>query len=63
MVEDLLERFGRPEPVFTISALTGDGCHALCFAIMKYLEANRPPETGDVAGIEPDDALPETREH
>jgi GTP-binding protein len=62
-VEDLLERFGRPEPVFTISALTGDGCHALCFAIMKYLDANRPPETGDVAGIEPDDALPETREH
>ncbi len=62
-VEGLLERFGRPEQVFTISALTGDGCRALCFAIMEYLDANRPPETGAVAGIEPDDALPETREH
>jgi GTP-binding protein len=61
-VKDLLERFGRPAHVFTISALTGDACRALCFAIMDYLDVNRLPETADAAGIEPNDALPETRD-
>jgi GTP-binding protein len=59
-VEDLLQRLGRPTPVFTISALTGDGCRALCFAIMDHLDANRPPQGGDEADNEPDDALPES---
>ena len=61
-IEGLLERFGHPAQVFTISALTGDGCRALCFAIMDYLNANRLPETADETGVEPDDALPETRD-
>jgi GTPase len=61
-IEDLLERFGRPARVFTVSALTGDGCRALCFAIMDYLDATRPPETADEAVIEPDDALTDTRD-
>jgi GTP-binding protein len=59
-VETLLERFGRPARVFMISALTGEGCRTLCFAIMDYLDANRPPRTGDEVGIDNDDALPAT---
>jgi GTP-binding protein len=59
-VEGFLQRFGRAAQVFEISALTGDGCRALCFAIMKYLDAHRAPESGDEAPIEPDRALPQS---
>jgi GTP-binding protein len=58
-VEDFLQRFGRAEQVFTISALTGDGCRALCFAIMNHLDANRPTEIDIDAATDPDRALPE----
>ena len=58
-VEDFRQRLGCPPHVFAISALTGEGCRALCFAIMDYLDANRARETVDVAH---DEALPEGRE-
>jgi GTP-binding protein len=61
-VEDFLQRLGRLERVFTISALTGDGCRALCFAIMDYLDAHRAPANSDDAQIAPDDAWSESRE-
>lgn len=61
-VEELVERFGRPAQVFEVSALTGEGCRALCFAVMDHLDANRRPDTGDDAGLETDDAMPETRD-
>lgn len=46
-LEELLERFGRPAPVFEISALTGEGCRALCFAVMDFLDAHRAPAPAD----------------
>ena len=61
-VEDFLQRLGRLERVFTISALTGDGCRALCFAIMDYLNTHRAPANSDEAQIAPDDAWSESRE-
>lgn len=39
-----LKAFGWDAPSFTISALTGDGCKALTYAIMDYLEAHRPDQ-------------------
>ena len=43
-VEDFLRRFGRPRtPAFTISALTGEGCRELSFAIMAHLDAAATP--------------------
>ncbi|MET0509620.1 MAG: GTPase ObgE, partial [Burkholderiaceae bacterium] len=36
--------YGWPGPVFGISALTGEGCSALGYAIWDHLEAHRPPE-------------------
>ncbi len=55
-VENFRQRLSGPPHVFAISALTGEGCRALCFAIMDYLDANRARETVDVAH---DEALPE----
>ncbi len=41
-----LREFGWDAPSFCISALTGDGCKALTYAIMDYLDANKPePES------------------
>ncbi|MBC7945818.1 MAG: GTPase ObgE [Burkholderiales bacterium] len=37
-VDDFLERYGTPEKSFVISALTGEGCRELVFAIMEHLE-------------------------
>jgi GTPase len=39
-----LERFGDPGRVFRMSALTGDGCRALSFAIMEFLDSIRVAE-------------------
>jgi GTP-binding protein len=36
--------YGWPGPVFAISALTGEGCSALGYAVWEHLEAHRPPE-------------------
>jgi GTP-binding protein len=40
-VADFVERFGWKDEVFTISAITGNGCNALVFAVMKHLDATR----------------------
>jgi GTP-binding protein len=40
-VADFVKRFGWKEAVFTISAITGEGCNALVFAVMKHLDATR----------------------
>lgn len=38
---DFLHEFGWEGPSFTISALSGEGCKALTYAIMDYLDAHR----------------------
>lgn len=38
---EFLRRFGWDAPSFCISALTGEGCKALTYAIMDYLDAHR----------------------
>jgi len=40
-VEAFLEAFGHQGPTFRISALTGDGCGALCEAIQLHVDAAR----------------------
>ncbi|OIQ84653.1 GTPase Obg [mine drainage metagenome] len=44
---EFLREFGWDAPSFCISALSGEGCKALTYAIMDYLDANRTePEPG-----------------
>ncbi|MBY0578488.1 MAG: GTPase ObgE [Burkholderiales bacterium] len=46
VVRKFIEEFDWHGPVFAISALTGDGCRLLTYAIMEYLETSRRlPET------------------
>ena len=40
-IKAFLKAFKWKGPVFEISALTGDGCQALCFAIQKYVDAQQ----------------------
>jgi GTPase len=40
-VADFVRRFGWKDEVFTISAMTGEGCNALVHAIMRHLDATR----------------------
>ena len=47
-VRDFVDAFGA-ERAFSISAMTREGCDALCYAIMDHVEATRPPEP-----VEPD---------
>lgn len=42
--EAFLREFGWDGPTFCISALTGDGCKKLTYAIMEYLESQRAEE-------------------
>ena len=52
-VADFLERFEWDGPVFEISALTGQGCENLCYAIFDYIaqhsDASRAAEAEDLA--------------
>lgn len=50
VAEDFVTRYGWPGPVFAISALTGEGCDALGYAIWDHLAAHRQaePEVPDV---------------
>ncbi|MGI4812879.1 MAG: Obg family GTPase CgtA [Janthinobacterium lividum] len=41
-VADFIKRFDWSGPVFEISALTGDGCEKLCFAISDHLKRTGP---------------------
>lgn len=43
-LQQFLKEFGWEGKSFIISALTGEGCKALTYAIMDYLEQNRAPE-------------------
>jgi GTP-binding protein len=50
-IDRLLAGYGSVERFFTISALTGDGCREICYAVMAHLEQNReqapPHENAD----------------
>lgn len=46
-VTEFIKQFDWQGPVYTISALTGEGCRELCFAIQQYLNALK--ETAEVA--------------
>jgi GTP-binding protein len=52
-VADFLERYEWDGPVFEISALTGQGCEALTYAIFDYIsqnsDASRAAEAEDLA--------------
>ena len=52
-VDDFLARFEWDGPVFEISALTGQGCESLCYAIYDYLaqhsDAHHAAEAEDLA--------------
>jgi GTP-binding protein len=37
-IKEFIKAFKWKGPVFEISALTGEGCQSLCFAIQKYLD-------------------------
>lgn len=41
-VQDFTERYAWSGPVFPISALTGEGCEALTYAIMDHLDQTKP---------------------
>ncbi len=43
VVDDFVTRYGWPGPVFAISALSGEGCEALSYAIWEHLAAHHPP--------------------
>ncbi len=49
-VQDFLRRCRYKGPHFVISALTGEGCRELCYAVMQYLErAARPTLSAEAA--------------
>lgn len=43
-IESFLQEFGWEGPWFAISALTGEGCKALTYAIMDHVEAQQRPD-------------------
>jgi len=40
-IKAFIKAYGWKGPVFEISALTGEGCQQLCYAIQKDLDAKR----------------------
>jgi GTP-binding protein len=46
-VKRFLRNYRWKEKCFIISALTGEGCRELAFAVMKHLEDERPPAAED----------------
>ena len=51
LCSQFVEKLGWKGKYFIISALTGEGCKLLTYAIMDYLEQNLPPQ--------PDNPIPE----
>ena len=45
--ERLVKELDWQGPVYCISAISGQGCRELCYAIWDYLESLRPPEDVD----------------
>lgn len=43
VVDDFVRRYGWPGPVFAVSALSGEGCDALAYAIWAHLATHHPP--------------------
>ncbi len=48
MKQDLLEKLDWKNPVFEVSALTGEGTESLARAIMRELESRREAHTDEV---------------
>lgn len=48
-IKALLKGYGKVDRHFAISAISGDGCRELTFAIMDYLETVRAEEKPDIA--------------
>lgn len=48
-IKALLKGYGKVERYFVVSAISGDGCRELTFAIMDYLESTRTDEKADSA--------------
>ena len=44
LCRQFVEKLGWKDKYFIISALTGEGCKSLTYAIMDYLEQNLPPQ-------------------
>lgn len=49
IVQKLLRRLGWKRKTFIISALTGEGCKELTYAVMAHLDARREPSAADAA--------------
>ena len=47
VVQELVDGLGWTGPVYPISALSGEGCRALCLAVWQYLDDVRMAETPD----------------
>ena len=50
-IEQFIRDFGWTGPVFAISAITGEGCKPLVFAIMDHVDANRAAEHQEPARL------------
>ncbi len=64
-VKDFIKRYKWKGESFSISALNGEGCQALTYAIMAYLDKVRPPEPSsedESLLASEDEALPPTAE-
>jgi GTPase len=54
LVQKFLRRLGWKRKTFTISALTGEGCRELTYAVMRHLEERRAAEQGEQGeGVSP----------
>lgn len=56
VVRKFLDEFEWQGPYFVISALTGEGCRQLTYAIMEYLEAQKESGVDDAAAEEASEA-------
>jgi GTP-binding protein len=54
-VEALVKGYGPVDKHFAISAISGDGCRELIFAIMDYLDAHRRPQATEEVPDEEED--------
>jgi GTP-binding protein len=55
LVQSLLKQLGAKRKSFTISALTGDGCRAMTFAVMEHVENSAAKKTAPRKKTKPDD--------
>jgi GTP-binding protein len=60
-VKRFLRNYRWKHKCFIISALTGEGCRGLAFAVMKHLEEQKPPTAEDAEDAEEEKARTRTR--